>query len=134
MSRHNEERSPRRPLRNKRGLVNRVRQLRGQMDAIERALDDEASCADLHQRIMATGGAINSLMAEVLEEHVQEHLLPPDSGRVRWPRFEARCLLVSGLLSGLKFRNTYGKSCTGAARRCQRRARLGCQFPSTEAR
>jgi DNA-binding FrmR family transcriptional regulator len=79
MSDHNEARSPGRPLRDKRGLVNRVRRLRGQVGAIERALDGEASCSDLLQRITAARGAINGLMAEVLEEHVREYLLPPDS-------------------------------------------------------
>jgi DNA-binding FrmR family transcriptional regulator len=73
-----EGRTPR-PLRDKRGLVNRVRRLRGQVDAIERALDGEASCSDLLQRITAARGAINGLMAEVLEEHVREYLLPADS-------------------------------------------------------
>ena len=68
-----------RPLRDKRGLVNRVRRLRGQVDAIERALAGEASCSDLLQRITAARGAINGLMAEVLEEHVREYLLPSDS-------------------------------------------------------
>jgi FrmR/RcnR family transcriptional regulator, repressor of frmRAB operon len=50
MPHHNEERSAPRPLRDKRGLVNRVRRLRGQVDAVERALDGEASCSDLLQR------------------------------------------------------------------------------------
>jgi FrmR/RcnR family transcriptional regulator, repressor of frmRAB operon len=66
-------------LRDKRGLVNRVRRLRGQVDAIERALAGEASCSDLLQRITAARGAINGLMAEVLEEHVREYLAPPDT-------------------------------------------------------
>jgi DNA-binding FrmR family transcriptional regulator len=79
MSRTNDEGSASRPLRDKRGLVNRVRRLRGQVDAIERALAGEASCSDLLQRITAARGAINGLMAEVLEEHVREYLLPPDS-------------------------------------------------------
>jgi DNA-binding FrmR family transcriptional regulator len=64
-------------LRDKRGLVNRTRRLRGQVDAIERALDGEASCSDLLQRITAARGAINGLMAEVLEEHVREYLIEP---------------------------------------------------------
>ena len=71
-----DESSAPRPLRDKRGLVNRVRRLRGQVDAIERALASEASCSDLLQRITAARGAINGLMAEVLEEHVREYLLP----------------------------------------------------------
>jgi len=79
MSRTNDEGSTDRPLRDKRGLVNRVRRLRGQVDAIERALAGEASCSDLLQRITAARGAINGLMAEVLEEHVREYLSPVDS-------------------------------------------------------
>jgi DNA-binding FrmR family transcriptional regulator len=67
------------PLRDKRGLVNRVRRLRGQVDAVERALAGEASCSDLLQRITAARGAINGLMAEVLEEHIREYLSPVDS-------------------------------------------------------
>ena len=61
----------RHPLRDKRGLINRVRRLRGQIDAIARALDGEASCSDLLQRITAARGAINGLIAEVLEEHIR---------------------------------------------------------------
>jgi DNA-binding FrmR family transcriptional regulator len=80
MSHHASDEGPApRPLRDKRGLVNRVRRLRGQVDAVERALAGEASCSDLLQRITAARGAINGLMAEVLEEHVREYLSPVDS-------------------------------------------------------
>ena len=75
-------------LRDKRGLVNRTRRLRGQVDAIERALDGEASCSDLLQRITAARGAINGLMAEVLEEHVREYLIE-DGGPEAVSREEA---------------------------------------------
>ena len=47
------------------------------VDAIERALGGEASCSDLLQRITAARGAINGLMAEILEEHVREYLIEP---------------------------------------------------------
>jgi DNA-binding FrmR family transcriptional regulator len=67
-----------RPLRDKRGLINRARRLRGQVDAIVRALDGEASCSDLLQRTTAARGAINGLMAEILEEHIREYLTPAD--------------------------------------------------------
>jgi DNA-binding FrmR family transcriptional regulator len=78
MSGTNDEGSIPAPLRDKRGLVNRVRRLRGQVDAIERALAGAASCSDVLQRITAARGAINGLMAEVLEEHVREYLAPAD--------------------------------------------------------
>jgi DNA-binding FrmR family transcriptional regulator len=61
----NDEGSADRPLRDKRGLVNPVRRLLSQVDAIERALAGEASCSDLLQRITVARGAINDLMAEV---------------------------------------------------------------------
>jgi FrmR/RcnR family transcriptional regulator, repressor of frmRAB operon len=67
-----------RPLRDKRGLVNRVRRLRGHVDAIERALAGEASCSDLLQRITAARGAINGLMAEVWRS-MYGYLSPLDS-------------------------------------------------------
>ena len=79
MTHRNDKGSTSRPLRDKRGLVNRVRRLRGQVDAIERGLAGEASCSDLLQRITAARGAISGLMAEVLEEHVREYLSPADS-------------------------------------------------------
>lgn len=59
-------------------LINRVRRLRGQMDAIERALEEDADCAQVLQLIAATRGAINGLMGEVIEDHIHEHVASPD--------------------------------------------------------
>lgn len=64
--------------REKTKLLNRVRRLRGQMDAIERALEEEVACAAVLQLIAATRGAINGLMAEVIEDHIREHVASPD--------------------------------------------------------
>ena len=58
------------------------------MDAIERALGSEAKCSDLLQTITAARGAINGLMAEVLEEHVREYLLPRAS-EAGWRELDA---------------------------------------------
>ncbi len=60
--------------REKQKLLNRVRRLRGQMEAVERALEDEKDCADVLQLIAGVRGAINGLMAEVIEDHVQHHV------------------------------------------------------------
>jgi DNA-binding FrmR family transcriptional regulator len=59
-------------------LINRVRRLRGQMDAIERALEEDADCAQVLQLIAATRGAINGLMGEVIEDHIHEHVASPE--------------------------------------------------------
>lgn len=64
-------------IRNKTKLVNRVRRIRGQIDAIDRALEKEAPCGSVLQLIAAARGAINGLMSEVLEQHVRGHVLAP---------------------------------------------------------
>ena len=56
-------------------LLNRVRRLRGQVDAIERALSADAPCGDLMRLIAATRGAINGIMAEVVNDHIQTHMI-----------------------------------------------------------
>jgi FrmR/RcnR family transcriptional regulator, repressor of frmRAB operon len=56
----------------------RARFATSEVSSTERALDGEASCSDLLQRITAARGAINGSMAEVLEEHGRQYLLPPD--------------------------------------------------------
>jgi DNA-binding FrmR family transcriptional regulator len=63
--------------REKTKLLNRVRRLRGQVEAIERALEEEAGCTQVLQLIAATRGAINGLMGEVMEDHVREHVASP---------------------------------------------------------
>jgi DNA-binding FrmR family transcriptional regulator len=59
--------------RDKKKLLNRVSRLGGQVEAIKRALEEEKECSDVLHLIAATRGAMNSLMAEVLEGHLHEH-------------------------------------------------------------
>jgi DNA-binding FrmR family transcriptional regulator len=58
-------------------LLNRVRRLRGQMEAIERALEQEADCAEVLQLIASARGAMSGLMAEVVEDHIRMHIIDP---------------------------------------------------------
>jgi DNA-binding FrmR family transcriptional regulator len=60
--------------REKLDLVSRTKKIRGQIDSVERALEKDAPCADVLQRLAAARGAINSLMAELLEDHVRHHM------------------------------------------------------------
>ena len=66
-------------IRDKAKLLNRVRRLRGQLEAVERGLEDERDCSSILQLIAACRGAMNGLMAEVLEGHVRMHVLDPDA-------------------------------------------------------
>ncbi|HEX7817301.1 formaldehyde-responsive transcriptional repressor FrmR [Dyella sp.] len=53
-------------------VLARVRRVRGQLDALERALEAGAECGPVLQQITAVRGAINGLMAGVLESHLRE--------------------------------------------------------------
>jgi DNA-binding FrmR family transcriptional regulator len=64
-------------VREKTKLLARVRRIRGQVDAIERALEAEVGCADVLQVIASVRGAVNGLMAEVIEDHVRCHVGAP---------------------------------------------------------
>jgi DNA-binding FrmR family transcriptional regulator len=61
-------------VREKTKLVNRVKRIRGQMEAVERALASEIGCSDVLHRLSAVRGAINGLMAKVMEDHIRFHV------------------------------------------------------------
>ncbi len=60
--------------REKTKLLQRVRRLRGQLDAVERALTAESDCGDQLMLLAAVRGGVNGLMGEVLETHIRFHL------------------------------------------------------------
>jgi DNA-binding FrmR family transcriptional regulator len=60
-------------IRNKTQLAKRVARIRGQIDAVARALDDEVECGEVLRLIASARGAMNGLMAEVLEDHIRSH-------------------------------------------------------------
>lgn len=63
-------------ISSKKQLLTRVRRIKGQAEGLERALQQEGDCAALLQQIAAIRGAVNGLMAQVLEGHLREHLGP----------------------------------------------------------
>jgi len=64
-------------------LRQRVRRLRGQVEAIERALDADADCAKVMQLVVSVKGAASGLMAELLEDHIRMHVSDPVRDRDR---------------------------------------------------
>lgn len=58
-------------------LLDRVRRVRGQVEALERALENEKGCATVLHLIVAARGAMNSLMTEVIEDHIRMHVAEP---------------------------------------------------------
>jgi DNA-binding FrmR family transcriptional regulator len=62
--------------KDKQKLVARIRRIRGQVDSIERSLSTgEDDCADVLMLLANVRGGVNSLMAEVLEDHIRHHML-----------------------------------------------------------
>jgi len=64
-------------VRDKGKLIRRVNRIFGQVEAVKRALEDEHDCGDVMVRITTVRGALDSLMAEVVEGHIREHMVDP---------------------------------------------------------
>lgn len=64
-------------------LLARVRRLKGQMEAIERAIEAEAPCGEVLNLVASVRGAVGGLTAELIEDHVREHVLEEADAAVR---------------------------------------------------
>lgn len=87
-------------IRYQKKLLTRVRRIKGQTEALEKALEKGSGCASILQQIAAIRGATNGLMMEVLEGHIQEHLNLDDISREQ--RQSETDLLIGILRSYLK--------------------------------
>ncbi len=63
-------------IQNKEKLALRVSRIRGQLDAVGRALNAGTECGEVLRLIASARGAMNGLMAEVLEDHIRAHAFP----------------------------------------------------------
>lgn len=64
-------------------LLSRVRRLKGQMEAVERALEAERPCGEVQQLLASIRGALTGLTGEILEDHLHEHVLHAESEPAR---------------------------------------------------
>lgn len=60
--------------RDKKPLLTRIRRIKGQAEALEKAVKEGVDCLAVLQQIAAIRGAVNGLMTQVLEGHIREHL------------------------------------------------------------
>jgi DNA-binding FrmR family transcriptional regulator len=63
----------------KQKLLNRLKRLRGQIEAVERAVEADAECARVLQQATACRGALDGFIAEVIEDHIREHMVDQDA-------------------------------------------------------
>ena len=66
---------------NKNKLIARVRRIKGQVEAVERALEAELGCADVLMLVASLRGAVHGLSAEVMEDHIRNHVADPDTDK-----------------------------------------------------
>jgi DNA-binding FrmR family transcriptional regulator len=62
-------------------LLNRLKRIRGQIEAIERAIEDDRECARVLQQATSCRGALDGFIGEVIEDHVREHMIDPSAPR-----------------------------------------------------
>jgi len=62
-------------------LLLRLRRLRGQVEAIERAVNANEECADVLRQATSCRGALDGFIAEVIEDHIREHMIDPKAAR-----------------------------------------------------
>ena len=67
-------------VRDRAKLLNRVKRIQGQVAAIQGQLEKEDECEKILHTIAACRGAIDGLMAEVLEDHIRFHVVAPGAG------------------------------------------------------
>ncbi|MEB2847408.1 Ni(II)/Co(II)-sensing transcriptional repressor DmeR [Rhizobiales bacterium RZME27] len=70
-------------IREKAKLLARVRRMKGQMEAVERALEAEAPCGQILQQLASIRGALSGLTVEVMEDHLREHVAEAESEKER---------------------------------------------------
>src|SRR5579863_9922775 len=61
-------------------LLARVRRIRGQIEGIERAIEEGNDCYTVLQQTAAARGALNGLMAELIDGHIRHHVLSKAKG------------------------------------------------------
>lgn len=62
----------------KQKLLSRIKRLAGQIDAVQRSVTEGDECADILMLLAAIRGGVNSLMAEILEDHIRLHITHPN--------------------------------------------------------
>lgn len=87
--------------RDREKLLARVKRIRGQLNAVEKAITDEGECSDVLMTLSACHGALKGLMVEILEGHIRDHVVDPDQ-RPDSKRAQATAELIEVLHSYLR--------------------------------
>lgn len=64
-------------------LLARIRRLKGQMEAVERALEAEKPCGEVLMLLSSIRGALAGLTVEIMQEHLDDHVVEASSDAER---------------------------------------------------
>lgn len=64
-------------IKHKSKLLARVKRIKGQLEAVERALEAEIGCTDVLMLVASVRGAVNGLTTELIEDHIRHHVVDP---------------------------------------------------------
>jgi DNA-binding FrmR family transcriptional regulator len=80
-------------------LLQRVRRLKGQIEAVERMLLEDTDCLEVLQTVAACRGALNGLTRQMIHEHIEHHLHedPSATASVRKASKEVQAIIDSYL-------------------------------------
>lgn len=65
-------------VKDRKKLLDRIRRIRGQVDAIEKAILSNDECGTVLHNIAACRGAMTGLMSVVVEGHIRSHVMTKD--------------------------------------------------------
>ena len=82
-------------------LLARVKKIRGQLNAVEKALVGDDACSQVLMTLAACRGALNGLMVEILEGHIRFHVVDPEQ-RPDSDRAQATAELIEVLRTYLR--------------------------------
>lgn len=66
-------------LEDKKRIISRIRRIKGQLEAVERGLEEGKECFSILQTLSACRGGLNGLIGELLEGHIREHVMQEPS-------------------------------------------------------
>ena len=65
--------------REKEKILSRINRMKGQLDAVAKALDGDRDCYEIMRLLASCRGAINGLMGDVIEGHIRDHIVQAET-------------------------------------------------------
>jgi DNA-binding FrmR family transcriptional regulator len=83
---------------NDRKLLSRIRRIRGQIEGLERAVLEGQDCYKVLQQTAAARGALNGLVAELIESHLRFHTFSKRSVSKNTPELDEVMTVIRSYL------------------------------------